>query len=250
MHPVKKRRLNQGTAFLNKPFRSPLRPTPGSHNEQKSSPDAKLQANTNRDLPSPRMTTPSDSIETPENLHMTVDSAKVAYKDVQKEYTALSLHLKKLSQSLDVAQQALQIEKSDQDIQLQALISKWKAVAQDAAEKLFVDAKERIDQMGGVSAWRLRTQEDARHWNSHEGEEDPIQHGGRHDDNVVPRNAGAFTDERESEADSADEEPETSVSRKHCSFPRCIGHTNIPRIVFYHGHDVTRDARGPQSRWL
>ncbi|KAI1609140.1 hypothetical protein EDD37DRAFT_140412 [Exophiala viscosa] len=210
MHPVKRRRLNQGTAFLNKPFRSPLRMTPSSHKEQTSSPDSKLQANTNHDFPSPRVTTSSDSIETPEKLHVSVDSAKVEYKDVQKEYTALSLHLKKLSQSLDIAQQALQIESSAQDVQLRVLISKWKAVAQDAAERLFVDVKERIDQMGGVAAWRARTQEDARHWNSQEEGNDQVQHREPHDDDAPSQNAAAIKDARESENAPADEDAEAS----------------------------------------
>ena len=223
MHLVKRRRLNQGTAFLNKPFRSPLRPAPSNHNEQTSSPDAKLQANANHDLPSPRVTTPSDSIETPEKLHVSADSAKVEYKDLQKEYTALSLHLKKLSQSIDVAQQALQIEQSNEDVKLQSLISKWKAVAQDAAEKLFVGAKERIDQMGGVDAWRLRTQEDARHWNSHEGGSDQVQYRGRDNDDALSRNAAAFTDAQESEIDTPDEDTEETVSWKRSSFPLVLG---------------------------
>ncbi|KIV82529.1 hypothetical protein PV11_04631 [Exophiala sideris] len=202
MHPVKRRRLYQGTAFLNKPFRSPLHPTPSSHEGQTSSPDAKLQEHADHDLPLPRVTTPSDSVDTPEKLLRSVDSAKVDHKDVQKEHTALSLHLKKLSQSLDVAQQALQIEKSTQDVQLQALISKWKAVAQDAADKLFVGTKERIDQMGGVAAWRLRTQEDAHHWNSYEGEEDNPQYGGSDHGNVPSRNAVNESEVKDAEESS------------------------------------------------
>lgn len=218
MHPVKRRRLDQGTAFLNRPFRSPLRKsvTTSSQNEPHTNQDSKPQANANgsHDLPSPRVTVLGDSPDRPEQLPLSVDADKVEPKESQKDYIALSLQLKKLSQSLDVAQQALQIEHSNQHVQLQALISKWKAVAQDAAEKLFTDAKERIDHMGGVAAWRLRTQEDARHWNSLDTGEDH--------DNVSSRNAGASGDDRKSDEDAADDDTEDNVSPKHSSLPTVL----------------------------
>ena len=65
-----------------------------------------------------------------------------------------------MRQSLDTAEQALQIVTSDQDKQLEALITKWKLAARDAAEELFIDAKARIDEMGGLEAWQRKVRDD------------------------------------------------------------------------------------------
>lgn len=157
MLPAKRRRLDQPNEFFNKPFRSPLRTASKGpqHEQQAQGSTAKSPHASNE--PSP-LTRPVNL--TPANS----EASNIQHRDPPKQHSALSLHLKKLCQTLDVAHQALQIETSGQDVRLQALITKWKAVAQEVAEQLFVLAKERIDQMGGVSAWRRCSQENARLW--------------------------------------------------------------------------------------
>ncbi|KAJ9638062.1 uncharacterized protein PV06_04955 [Exophiala oligosperma] len=171
MHPAKRRRLDQSATSLTKPFRSPLRNHSSNHSHKGdiSSPEKRLHEATKQS--SPPVTTSHDADRTstspvgPESTHpdRNIDPG-LDHKSNQKQHIALSLQLKKLSQSLDLAQQVLHIETSQQDAQLRCLISKWKQVARNVAEQLFEEAKERINDMGGFTAWQARLQEDARLW--------------------------------------------------------------------------------------
>ncbi|KIW11661.1 hypothetical protein PV08_10963 [Exophiala spinifera] len=171
MHPAKRRRLDQSAASLTKPFRSPLRKLSSnrSHKGELSSPETRLQEATNKSSPPVTLSHDADktsaspvvskSTNPDRQIHLCLDR-----RGHQKQHVALSLQLKKLSHSLELAQQVLHIETSQQDVQLRSLISKWKKVARDVAEQLFEEAKERIDEMGGFKAWQDRSREDARLW--------------------------------------------------------------------------------------
>lgn len=78
------------------------------------------------------------------------------------------MQLSKLRQSLDTVRQALKIESSDQDAELEVLINKWKHASRDAAEEVFRGAKDRVNKMGGVGAWRERSQKKPDGWNDDE----------------------------------------------------------------------------------
>jgi hypothetical protein len=74
-----------------------------------------------------------------------------------------------LRQDLDTVEQALKIEQAGQDTELEALIAKWKTVSREAAEELFAGARDRVNRMGGVRAWkeRIRNSQKARNaWDS------------------------------------------------------------------------------------
>lgn len=89
---------------------------------------------------------------------------------------------------LDTVTQALKVEQSGQDAELEVLVVKWKTASREAAEELFVGAEERVKGMGGVKGWRenaKRAQESRARWDdegrgvgvggelgSEEGEED------------------------------------------------------------------------------
>lgn len=45
------------------------------------------------------------------------------------------------------------------DAELKELVSQWRGAARQAAEVVFEGAKERVDNMGGVAAWRKRERE-------------------------------------------------------------------------------------------
>ncbi|KIW54700.1 hypothetical protein PV05_07045 [Exophiala xenobiotica] len=212
MHPAKRRRLDQSTASLTKPFRSPLRKDPSdpSHKPNITSPDTKLHLDTKL---SPLVTTSIDSAETTKKPHGSASTgfagtANAEHRELQKEHVALTLHLKKLCQSLDVAQQALQIETSNQIVQLQVLISKWKAVARDVAEQLFDEAKERIDHMGGFKAWQHRAQDDARLWNKDEKTTHHYPDDRRDENDSQPEIATADKDNFDAANHSSNEEEE------------------------------------------
>ncbi|KAL2006547.1 hypothetical protein VTN00DRAFT_9215 [Thermoascus crustaceus] len=83
---------------------------------------------------------------------------------LQKQHTALQSRLSALRSELDTAQQALRIESSAKDEELEALIRKWRSVSQDAAEEVFAGARERVLRMGGVGAWRERMRRGRERW--------------------------------------------------------------------------------------
>lgn len=83
---------------------------------------------------------------------------------LQKQHAALQSRLSVLRSELDTARQALRIESSAKDEELEALIRKWRSVSQDAAEEVFAGARERVFRMGGVGAWRERMRRGREKW--------------------------------------------------------------------------------------
>ncbi|KAL6252835.1 hypothetical protein RBB50_000554 [Rhinocladiella similis] len=212
MHPAKRRRLDQSATSLTKPFRSPLRRLPSNHSHKGdiSSPETRLHEATNKSSSSVPVSHDSDrtsaSPVVSESTHpdRNIDPG-LDHKRSQKQHVALSLQLRKLSQSLDLAQQVLHIETSQQDVQLRSLISKWKKVAREVAEQLFDEAKERIHEMGGFKAWQARLQEDARLWHDN------------HRTSCQSRQPRVDDEDRSSESATADMERQATaeISREH-----------------------------------
>lgn len=118
---------------------------PHSHSQ---SPHTIANNNRNRKLPIPlqqRFASFSSSSKSDPELYA-----------LQKQHSALQSRLSALRSELDTAQQALRIESSNKDQELEALIAKWREVSQEAADELFASARERVLRMGGVAAWRER----------------------------------------------------------------------------------------------
>ncbi|EXJ70688.1 uncharacterized protein A1O5_05678 [Cladophialophora psammophila CBS 110553] len=192
MHPAKRRKLHQPCGFQNKPFRSPLRsanpqPQPSVEQAQIHLPAAGLSSSPHQSSPDikpdiVRLSLPRASGLRSSSRLTAVDPES---RDLQKQHTALSFRLNQLRQSLEIAEEALQIEASKQDDELRALIARWRTVAQDAAEELFADAKERIDRMGGVAHWRRQLEEDSRLWK-----------GEREKEALIRRYAGNLKDDQ------------------------------------------------------
>jgi hypothetical protein len=113
------------------------------------------------------------------------------YVSLQKQHSALVLQLSKLRQALDTAQQALKIQSSNTDVELELIIGKWQRISRAAAEELFAGAKDRVNRMGGVGAWRERNQKQTQRWD----EEEPI-------------NPDALTDEQKDLIEEQKEEME------------------------------------------
>ena len=87
---------------------------------------------------------------------------------LQKQHSALLLQLSQLKRQLDTAEQAVKLSKSNQDEALQALVTKWKYTSREAAEEVFRGAKEKINRMGGVGAWRERSNRKPQGWDDEE----------------------------------------------------------------------------------
>jgi hypothetical protein len=90
------------------------------------------------------------------------------YLSLQKQHSALALQLSKLRQALDTAQQALKIQSSNTDVELELVIENWQRISREAADELFADAKDRVNRMGGVGVWRERNQKQTQRWDREE----------------------------------------------------------------------------------
>lgn len=163
---VKRRRVNDATQKLAKPFVSPMR----SAKPAERQPFANV-ANT-RYTPSTLAHTikrPYDSVDcisTDNTVRrptrfmplrrqpVTANRRDPAEIAAQKALTALELQIRKAKNDLDVLKQSEQIKSSTMDAELEALADKWRLASQQAAEELFGVVKERVCRMGGVQAWR------------------------------------------------------------------------------------------------
>ncbi|KAL5042813.1 hypothetical protein BDW71DRAFT_200255 [Aspergillus fruticulosus] len=189
----KRRRLDQVTTALSKPFKSPLRrPTPAAKDEvcspkiegtatSFSSTEATTsdKQGTDATLHTPRSTTalptppPTRKRTLPGQRHTPARRPVLSDPEIanlQRQQRELQSHLSSLRCNLDTVQQALRIESSNRDEELEALIVKWKKVSQDAAEEVFTGAQERISRMGGVKAWRERMNDNDSRWEQEEME--------------------------------------------------------------------------------
>ncbi|EXJ61993.1 hypothetical protein A1O7_02425 [Cladophialophora yegresii CBS 114405] len=220
MHPAKRRKLDQPQPFQNKPFRSPLRAVSKAHLQQTRGQSQDLGTSigvipqltpllNNTDC----LNSSTDSHESISTLH--VGSACVKPADLQKQCTALSIRLSQLRQSLEKADQALHIEESGQGTELKKLIVKWRAVAQEAADELFADARERIEGMGGVDAWRRQADQDSRHWNFDEKELLPQKHKQLASDSASTEDCLAIDENRLSEPEGDDDNSFTMDTMLH-----------------------------------
>ncbi|KAJ5091359.1 Tetratricopeptide-like helical [Penicillium alfredii] len=88
---------------------------------------------------------------------------------LQKQQRALQSRIAALRSEVDNARQALRIESSTRDAELEALIIKWRVVSQDAADEVFVGARERVARMGGMATWRERAKHDTFQWDDEMG---------------------------------------------------------------------------------
>ncbi|KAB8247189.1 hypothetical protein BDV35DRAFT_352027 [Aspergillus flavus] len=200
----KRRRVESAASALSKPFKSPLRRPPQvsetkhealSKEEKNVAPRPSLKHN-NADINDARTlpvissspssahalaytipTSPS-SLESRKRKaqinHLTASKKPVfsdpVILDLQKQERALQSRLAILRSELDTAQQALQLESSSKDADLQSLITKWKSVSQSAAEEVFSGAQERVARMGGIKAWRERMKNNNAQWEQEEME--------------------------------------------------------------------------------
>ncbi len=176
--PFKRRRLDPGSSGLSKPFKSPLRTTPVSQDQEVNlaAVDSRHQPVTRQNnqtaitpsrRPNPNVSFISKAAikPPPPPPYPKQDPQETA---LQKQHTALLLQLTQLRRSLDTAQQALKLTSSPRETELESLIAKWKLASREAAEEVFQGAEDRVNQMGGVGAWRERSRENKAGWGDDE----------------------------------------------------------------------------------
>ncbi|PLN80665.1 hypothetical protein BDW42DRAFT_201207 [Aspergillus taichungensis] len=230
MTPLKRRRLDVTPSTLSKPFKSPLRRppatsetaaphTPTKHEEHLPSTTTPRAQSTPDTFPSSHTTTPT-ATSTPASIskrkRTSLLPADPTLLHLQKQQRSLQAHLFSLRSDLDTAQQALRLESSTQDAELEGLVAKWRGVAQSAAEEVFEGARERVARMGGMKAWRERMRED-RMGGWGEGEEEQKRGAGEEGDDyggTLERHRGRGIEEKESETrdgDDGDDEEEFTM---------------------------------------
>jgi Swi5-dependent recombination DNA repair protein 1 len=176
---AKRRRLNNATHTLSKPFVSPLKTTDANNlqtptksrrsnviapantpyipstlahtiNAATSTPLSKLQSSR------PPAITPvrSNSVRRPAYSTPFAKRLDPAEQAVQKAITSLEMQIKAVRNDIDALNQAAKYTNDSSDNDLEELAIKWKAASQAAAEEIFGSVKERVNRMGGVEAWR------------------------------------------------------------------------------------------------
>lgn len=230
MTPLKRRRLDATSSTLSKPFKSPLRRPPATpeaaapyaptkQEEHRSSTTTTCAQSTPDTIPTSHTTLPaaastlaSTPASTSKRKRTTFLPADPTLLHLEKQQRLLQAHLSSLRSDLDTAQQALRLESSTQDAELEALVAKWRGVAQSAADEVFEGARERVARMGGMKAWRERMREGRMGgW----GEEEEQERGaeGEYDDNgeMLERHRGRGT-ETETETKDGDDGEDEEVS--------------------------------------
>src|SRR5256714_6232382 len=150
MHPTKRRKLDESSSTLYKPFRSPIRVDTRAQahqiaNKEQTVPDhgAKVIDHTpnphagetevehnSAKPPTAVLAPPSRNSNLTSTLAHLLSSRRGPERDadyllLQKRRSALVLQLSKLRQALDTARQALKIQSSSTDAALETLIRKW-----------------------------------------------------------------------------------------------------------------------------
>ncbi|RMJ25896.1 hypothetical protein PHISP_03230 [Aspergillus sp. HF37] len=186
--PAKRRRHDAASSTLSKPFKSPLRQRPPQSPEQPSPPSTTTTNPNTKDEPKPNPQETFNQPDTPPPQHPQNPAAAAAptpppsttpkprpnpktkaranvqptdptHHALQTQHRTLQARLAALRSDLDTAAQAQRIEASAKASELQTLVAKWRAVAQDAAEEVFVGASERVGRMGGMEGYKERVRE-------------------------------------------------------------------------------------------
>lgn len=173
---AKRRRLNNATNTLSKPFVSPLKTADTLKTPSKNRRSDVIATSNPPYVPSTLAHTVNAASSVPQIRPQSIRPSvitpvrsnpirKMAYSTpfakrldpaeqaVQKEITSLELQIKAVRNDIDALNQASKYT-SDTDNDLEELALKWKLASQAAAEEIFGSVKERVNRMGGVEAWR------------------------------------------------------------------------------------------------
>lgn len=179
---AKRRRLNDATSTLKKPFKSPfrtpLRPTTGSDPPCSGSPNTSTAAGSlpystpliasgtvHNEVSQPEsvLATPAPSTQPNPPKSLTLRSSfSTPTRPVQKKTpskTSLTRELMQLRSEIQILTQAHALATSTKDDNLQVLIDRWRTASRAAAEELFGITRDRVNRMGGVGAWKEREKE-------------------------------------------------------------------------------------------
>lgn len=178
---AKRRRLNDATSTLKKPFKSPfrtpLRPNIGSDPPSSDPPDVGTPARATPYTiplitPGPARIAPPESkiapaspapaqprSATPLTSRPSFSAASRSAPRRTPSKPSLTRELMQLRNEIQILTQAHALATSTKDEDLQVLIDRWRTVSRAAAEELFGSTRDRVNRMGGVGAWKEREKE-------------------------------------------------------------------------------------------
>ncbi|KAI9873345.1 MAG: hypothetical protein M1830_000514 [Pleopsidium flavum] len=163
---AKRRRLDSASRTLSKPFVSPFKTPVKAKPAHDDTPDTttgeeieEIRSENPVTNPSQHTTTtpskPAAPKAKPHPLPTTISPSKDPdLAALSKTHRTLETQLRALTTDLDTLSQAVKIESSNSDTDLEALIQKWKTASREAAEEVFAGVRDRVNRMGGVGAWR------------------------------------------------------------------------------------------------
>lgn len=214
----KRRRLNEASKTLHKPFKSPfrtpLKPTNTNTNPSESpSSDVVIDLVNGRDALSetpvgvssaPAATNSRSNVSiqppllTPTSTPIRMHSPKptATPKPRTRSSPALTRAITSLRSDIQILTQAHALATTNKDEKLLELIETWRTASRAVAEEVFVGTRERVQRMGGVGAWKDREREQ-KEWRKKWDEEDR-----------KAESKGAEEDEEHEEMEGAGEEEE------------------------------------------
>lgn len=174
---AKRRRLNNASSALSKPFVSPLKTADNNKSLVRDRRNNVTAAHNPSYIPSTlahtiaaatsspargktpdkkSAVTPSWSMPSRRQAYTTPFSKRSdpAEQATQKAITSLELQIKTVRNEIDSLTQASKYANDNTDGGLEELALKWKLASHGAAEEIFGSVKERVNRMGGVEAWR------------------------------------------------------------------------------------------------
>jgi Swi5-dependent recombination DNA repair protein 1 len=179
---AKRRRLNNISNTLTRPFVSPLKSADSANANSTTTPTKSRRSNVSVDSNTPYVPstlahtinaatsrtshrpqsnpasahTPNRATSVRRPAYSTPFAKRVdpAEQALQRDITAIELQIKSVRNDIDLLNQAAKYSSDATDHDLEELAVKWKLAAQSAAEEIFGTVKERVNRMGGVQAWR------------------------------------------------------------------------------------------------
>jgi len=165
---IKRRRLDDPSSALHKPFKSPLKhdADPALTHPQTSHPGATTTTTTTTTSAPPQTPTSkpaSDTPASPNTVPTTLPPSTEESHSLRRTNLALDSACRALREDIDTLTSAAKILHSGRDAELEKLIACWKRVSRAAAEEVFAGVRDKVNRMGGVGAWRERERE-KREW--------------------------------------------------------------------------------------
>ncbi|KAF2661900.1 hypothetical protein K491DRAFT_686875 [Lophiostoma macrostomum CBS 122681] len=156
---AKRRRLNEASKTLHKPFKSPFR-TPLKHDTPQNSSDPPSSDPVDvATLNTTVATTPIPKPQFPRPFATRSHISTPARTAPNKTSPSLTREIIQARSDIQILTQAFALATSSKDEDLSKLIDTWRTASRAAAEELFAGTRDRVNRMGGVGAWREREKE-------------------------------------------------------------------------------------------